>query len=161
MDLNIGLESTTRQRVIDALQKLLADEIALYLKTRNFHWNVDGPQFARLHMLFEGQYEQLDELTDLVAERIRALGGYAAGSMYEYLRLTRIPEINGANHADPAARMEQLLLKDHEQMVRELRTLIDGLAEWDEARTQAFVLGLMKQHEQMAWKLRALVEQAS
>ena len=153
----IGLEPTTRKRVIEALQRLLADEIALYLKTRNFHWNVEGPEFYQLHKLFEAQYEQLDVVMDDVAERIRALGGFAAGSMNEYLKLTKIPEINGTTRSDPEGRMEALLLRDHEAMIREQRTLIDTFAEWGDAGTTDFVTGVMEQHEKMAWMLRALV----
>ena len=157
MDAQIGLDSTTRHRVIETLQRLLADEIALYLKTRNFHWNVEGPEFYQLHKLFEAQYTQLDEAMDEVAERIRALGGYAAGSMQEFMALTRIPEVTGAHRPDPDARMEFLLLRDHEQLVVELRTLIDTFAEWGDAGTQDFVTKLLQEHEKAAWMLRALL----
>ena len=157
MDPQIGLDSTVRHRVIETLQRLLADEIALYLKTRNFHWNVEGAEFYQLHKLFESQYEQLDETMDEVAERIRALGGYAAGSMFEFLKLTRIPEVTGAHQTDPEARMELLLLRDHEQLISELRTLIDTFNEWGDAGTQDFVTKLIQQHEMMAWMLRSLL----
>ncbi len=156
MEPEIGLDATTRQRVVEVLQRLLADEIALYLKTRNFHWNVEGPDFYQLHKLFEGQYDQLDDVMDNVAERIRALGGYAAGSMQEFLKLTRIPEVSGAFPPDPEQRMEGLLLRDHELMIGELRTMIDTFEEWGDAGTQDFVTGIMETHEKMAWMLRAL-----
>ncbi len=156
MEPKIGLDPTARERVIHVLQHLLADEITLYLKTRNFHWNVNGPEFYQLHKLFEAQYEQLDAVMDNVAERIRALGGYAAGSMKEFLELTDIPEVTGAHASDPEARMEYLLLEDHEQVIRELRTMVDTLDEWGDAGTQDFVTGVMETHEKMAWMLRAL-----
>jgi starvation-inducible DNA-binding protein len=155
MSLQLGLTTETRSRVIGALQPLLADEIALYLKTRNFHWNLEGPQFYALHKLFEAQYEQLDQIMDDTAERIRALGGYAAGSMHEFARLTRVPEVSGSARAE--RRMELLLLADHETLIRELRTLVDAFEDWGDAGTQDFVTGLLEAHEKMAWMLRALV----
>lgn len=156
MEPEIGLSPTTRQRVIEALQRLLAGEIALYLKTRNFHWNVEGPAFYLLHKLFEAQYEQLDEVMDSVAERIRSLGGHAAGSMKEFQELSHIPEVTGAHAADPDRRMEILLLSDHEQLVRDIRPMIDAFGEWGDAGTQDFVTGVMEGHEKMAWMLRAM-----
>jgi len=153
----IGLEPDTHLHVVEVLQQILADEIALYLKTRNFHWNVEGQMFFQLHKLFEMQYEQLDTIMDDTAERIRALGGYAAGSMNEFLKLTRIPEVSGAYHSDPENRMELLLLQDHELVIRALRTVVDACAEWGDAGTQDFATGIMEQHEKMAWMLRALV----
>ena len=154
----LGLAPLTRKRVVEALQTLLADELVLYLKTRNFHWNVEGPTFYQLHKLFEAQYEQLDVVMDDVAERIRAVGGYALGSMNECLKLNRVPEINGETRSDPAMRMELLLLRDHELLIRELRTLIDTFDEWGDTGTQDFVTGVMEAHEKMAWMLRALVK---
>jgi starvation-inducible DNA-binding protein len=153
----IGLDETTRTRVVEAMQRLLADEIALYLKTRNFHWNVEGPNFFQLHTLFQSQYEQIDVVMDDVAERIRAIGGFAAGSMNEYVKLTHIPEITGAMRSDPESRMELLLLRDHELVIRELRMLVDTFNEWGDAGTQDFVTSVMKTHEKMAWMLRSLV----
>jgi starvation-inducible DNA-binding protein len=153
MQPQIGLEKETRHRVIESLQHLLADEVVLYLKTRNFHWNVEGAQFYQLHKLFEAQYEELDEIMDNVAERIRALGGYAAGSMHEYAKLTRLPEVTGSGHAD--ARMEVLLLRDQETVIQSLRALVDAFGEWGDAGTQDFVTGLMEDHEKMAWMLRS------
>jgi starvation-inducible DNA-binding protein len=155
MQAQIGLNEEVRHRVSTALQHLLADEIALYLKTRNFHWNVEGQNFLELHQLFQQQYETLDEIMDSVAERIRALGGYAAGSMNEYVRLTRLPEVTGGSLGN--SRMEMLLLHDHESVIRELRTLIDVFEDLGDAGTQDFVTSIMAQHEKMAWMLRALV----
>lgn len=156
MEPQIGLTAETRSRVVGALQHLLADEIALYLKTRNFHWNVQGRQFFELHRLFESQYEQLDQMLDDVAERIRALGGYAAGSMHEFVKLTRLPEVAGTAHSD--TRMEILLLRDHEAVIQSVRTLADAFGDWGDAGTQDFVIGLLERHEKMAWMLRSLQE---
>lgn len=158
---NIGLDPTTRSRVIDSMQRVLADEVALYLKTRNFHWNVEGHEFFALHKLFESQYEQLDVIMDDTAERIRALGGYAAGSLSEFSKLSRIPDINGMKRSDPEARMELLLLRDHELVIRELRMLVDAFQSWADSGTQDFVTGVMEKHEKMAWMLRSLVGRAT
>jgi starvation-inducible DNA-binding protein len=151
----IGLAPSTCHRVIETLQRLLSDEIALSLKTRNFQWNVEGLEFYPLHRLSRSQVRQLDGMADEVAERIRAVGGFALGSMHECMALTRIPEVGGGNPPDPEVRMERLLLDDHEQLIREIRTLIDALSEWGDAGTQLFVTGLLVRHEKMAWMLRA------
>jgi starvation-inducible DNA-binding protein len=151
----IGLSPVICHRVIETLQRLQADEIVLSLKTRNFHWNVEGPEFYQLHQLFDQQYGLLDGLVDEIAERIRAVGGYAPGSMHECLSLTRIPEVGGSYQPDSDGRMEHLLLRDHEQVICELRTLIDAMAEWGDAGTQDFVTMLLARHEKMAWMLRA------
>lgn len=158
---HIGLDPTTRAQVIDSMQRLLGDEVALYLKTRNFHWNVEGHEFFALHKLFESQYEQLDVIMDDVAERIRALGGYAAGSLSEFTKLTRIPDITGMKRSDPEARMELLLLRDHELVIREVRMLVDAFESWADAGTQDFVTGVMEKHEKMAWMLRSLIGRAT
>jgi starvation-inducible DNA-binding protein len=155
MQLHIGLDEEVRNRVVSALQRLLADEITLYLKTRNFHWNVEGQNFLQLHQLFQQHYEALDDILDDVAERIRALGGYAAGSMHEFVQLTRLPEVTGGSH--PETRMEILLLRDHETVIQEIRHLVDVFDDLGDAGTQDFVTGVMKQHEKMAWMLRSLV----
>ena len=111
MEINIGLKDSQRQPVIDILNILLADEVLLYIKTRNYHWNVEGPDFSETHKFFEAQYEQLDEIMDDVAERARALGGRAAASMGEYLKLTRLTEDQGKIAGEKA--MISDLLKDH------------------------------------------------
>src|ERR671911_715774 len=95
MGLNTGLTDAQRQGVVELLQKLLADEYVLYTKTRNYHWNVVGPQFNDLHKFFEDQYNQLNEIVDDVAERARALGGHALGTMTEFLKDTRLKEQTG------------------------------------------------------------------
>lgn len=92
MTINIGIDDSNRKAVADLLNKLLADEFVLYVKTRNFHWNVETPNFSELHKFFEGQYEALDETIDEVAERARALGGKAVATLGEYATLTSLPE---------------------------------------------------------------------
>jgi len=150
----IGLADKGRRRVIDALNQLLADEFVLYVKTRNFHWNVVGPNFAELHKFFEAQYEQLDDTIDAVAERARALDGVAAGSMADYLKLARLTEAAGQLGA---TEMLHALRADHEQLIRQLRADIEVAGDANDAGTEDFLTGLVEEHEKAAWMLRAFV----
>ncbi len=147
-----GLSDKARKTMVDVLNRLLADEFVLYVKTRNFHWNVVGPNFAELHKFFEGQYEQLDEFIDDIAERARALDGMAAGSMTDFLKLARLTE--ASSHLS-APEMLRALLADHEQLIRQLRSDIEIAADADDAGTEDFLTGLMEGHEKSAWMLRA------
>src|SRR5438105_15750874 len=108
---NIGLSDSNRDGVVKLLTPLLADEYVLYTKTRNYHWNVVGPQFNDLHKFFEAQYEELDDVVDEVAERARALGGRAAGTLAEFVRRARLKE---AADSPDAPTMIANLLADHE-----------------------------------------------
>jgi starvation-inducible DNA-binding protein len=150
---DIGLEAAALTRVVEGLQRLLSDEVLLYLKTRNFHWNVEGPDFSELHKLFEAQYEQLDEIMDEVAERIRIVGGYAAGSTEEFRQHASLREVPGG--ACQQVRMEELLLRDHEQVARQMRAFADECGRVNDLGTQDFVTGVMQAHEKMAWMLRS------
>lgn len=151
---DIGLSDSQRKGVIEILNRLLADEILLYLKTRNYHWNVEGPDFSETHKFFEAQYEQLDEIMDDVAERARSLGGRAAGSAAEYLKLARIKEDNGKTEGEKA--MITALLKSHEEIIKNLRKDLVTVGEkHGDAGTNDFLTGLMEEHEKMAWMLRA------
>ena len=154
MKIEIGLNDTQRKPVVDILNRLLADEVTLYVKTRNFHWNVEGAQFSELHKFFEGQYDALDEIMDEVAERARALGGYAAGSLGEFAGSTRLKEAKGG--ASPAKEMLAQLLADHQTIIRNLRAEAAEVGEkHGDAGTEDFLVGLMEQHERMAWMLRS------
>ncbi len=154
MKVNIGLKDAARTSVVKILNTLLADEFVLYAKTRRFHWNVVGPHFGELHRFFESQYEAIDEHIDEIAERARALGGVATGSLKEFLAASRIEEQAGRN---PDARgMIEALLADHEAIIRALREdieVVDG--KFGDAGTGDFLTGLLEQHEKMAWMLRA------
>jgi starvation-inducible DNA-binding protein len=154
---NIGLLDKQREGVVAILNTLLADEYLLYTKTRNYHWNVVGPQFNDLHKFFEAQYDQLNEIVDDVAERSRALGGNALGTMAEFLKVTRLQEESGDY---PEARhMIANLLADHEALICHLRVDLEMCAEqYHDAGTNDFLTGLMEQHEKMAWMLRAFLE---
>lgn len=155
---NIGLSDGNRQSVIGILNTLLADEYLLYTKTRNYHWNVTGLQFNDLHKFFEAQYEQLDDTVDEVAERARALGGRAAGSLEEFKKLARLGE--DVIGKVPAARdMLANLLADHEALVRSLRADVDAVTDkYKDTGTADFLTGLLEQHEKSAWMLRSFLE---
>ncbi len=148
----IGLADKPRKTMVDVLNRLLADEFVLYVKTRNFHWNVVGPNFSELHKFFQLQYEALDETVDEVAERARALDGMAAGSMTDFLKLARLTE--SSSHL-AAPEMLGALLADHEQVIRRLREDIDTAADAGDKGTEDFLTGLMEEHEKAAWMLRA------
>jgi starvation-inducible DNA-binding protein len=154
MKINIGLDESQRKPVIDILNRLLADEVLLYVKTRNYHWNVEGPDFSETHKFFEAQYEQLDEIMDDVAERARALGGRAAGAMGEFLKVTRLAEDKGSTTGEK--NMITNLLNDHETIIRAVREELDVVADKHrDAGTNDFLTGVMEEHEKMAWMLRS------
>ncbi len=155
MNVNIGLKESSRTKLLTLLESLLADEFLLYTKTRNYHWNVTGPQFVELHKFFEGQYEELDGFVDDTAERSRALGGKALGSMKEFLGKARLEESPPRSLAANA--MTADLLRDHEKIVRWLRVDVDEADKLGDQGTADFLTGLMESHEKMAWMLRSLV----
>ncbi|MBN8731875.1 MAG: DNA starvation/stationary phase protection protein [Acidobacteria bacterium] len=157
MEPKIGLTQEQRAGVIGLLKTLLADEYILYTKTRNYHWNVKGPLFSDLHKFFESQYEAIDESIDEVAERIRALGGVAPGSLAEMLALGTLRETPGGGLN--AQEMVGSLLEDHEQVIVFLRGSLETSANrFGDAGTSDFLTGLMEEHEKMAWMLRSMVE---
>lgn len=157
---NIGLTDAARQDVVRILHRLLADEYVLYTKTRNYHWNVVGPQFNELHRFFESQYNELSDIVDEVAERARALGGWALGTLSEFLQQTRLVEHPGQY---PSAReMLANLLADHEAIIRSLRDDLETVADqYHDMGTSDFLTELMEKHEKMAWMLRAFLEGGS
>ena len=156
MAINIGLTDKQREGVVSILNTVLADEFVLYTKSRRFHWNVEGPDFSELHDFFEKHYEQLGEIVDQVAERARALGGIAAGSLEEFLKLTRLKEEPGKQY--DARGMIQALLADHETLIRSLRKDLEMSSnEHGDEGTTDFLTGLMQAHEKTAWMLRAYV----
>lgn len=154
MKLNIGITDKNMRSIGNLLNRLLADEYVLYVKTRNYHWNVESSDFSELHAFFEKQYDELAEIIDEVAERSRQLGVNAVGTMREFLGLARLKE---KAHDYPAAPvMIKNLLSDHESLIRTLRQdLKTASDEYDDMGTSDFLTGLMEQHEKMAWMLRA------
>jgi starvation-inducible DNA-binding protein len=160
MSPNIGMSDSNRANVVKILNTLLADEYVLYTKTRNYHWNVVGPQFNDLHKFFEAQYEALNEVVDDVAERARALGGHAFGTLDEFSKHARLKEHPG-QYPDAAGMLKDLL-DDHEAVIRQLRVDLETAEEmYHDAGTTDFLTGLMEQHEKMAWMLRAFLEARS
>ena len=153
---NLGITDKNRSAIVTILNALLADEFLIYTKTRNYHWNVVGPQFNDLHKFFETQYEALDDVVDDVAERVRTLGGRASGTLAEFVQQSHLKERPGDR---PDARgMLADLLADHEAVVRQLRVDLDTAAGHGDAGTNDFLTGLMEKHEKMAWMLRAFLE---
>jgi starvation-inducible DNA-binding protein len=150
----IGIKKENLSKVTHILNGILADEVLLYIKTRNAHWNVEGPDFHAMHKFFEEQYEQLDESMDDVAERIRALGHYAPATMKAYLELTHLTE--QARKKNDSAGFIKELLGDHESIIIRLRENINHFAnDLQDTGTSDFITGLMETHEKMAWMLRA------
>jgi len=150
---NIGIKEESRKAVSDQLTKLLADEFILYTKTRNAHWNVEGPDFHSMHIFFEQQYNQLDETMDSVAERIRQIGHYAPATLTQFLQLTHLTEQSERSN-DSLGYIKELL-EDHESIIEFIRGNINPFAELQDFGTSDFITGLMETHEQMAWMLRA------
>lgn len=153
---DIGIDAEDRKRVADGLANLLADTYTLYLKTHNFHWNVTGPMFGTLHLMFEQQYTELALAVDVIAERIRALGHFAPGSYAQFARLTSLQEETQV----PDARGMVLQLVDGQQAVTRTARQVFPVAE--RAGDQA-TLDLLTQrlqvHEKSAWMLRSLLEE--
>lgn len=155
--LNIGLTEEQRQGVINLLNQDLADAYLLLVKTKKFHWDVVGPQFRSLHLLWEEHYTALTESIDSVAERVRALGGYPIGTMEGFLKVASLKE--QPNNVPLATEMVAILVHDHEQVIRNLRDHVDQSSEkFHDEGTADFLTGLMEGHEQMAWMLRSFIE---
>jgi len=153
----LGLSDTDLAGAAQILNTLLADEYVLYTKTRNYHWNVTGPQFNDLHRFFERQYEQLNEVVDEVAERARSLGTPALGTLNEFSEATRLSE--QADVYPDAMTMIANLLDDHEAIIRTLRTDLETCTErYHDIGTNDFLTGLMERHEKMAWMLRSFLQ---
>jgi starvation-inducible DNA-binding protein len=150
---NIGISEKNLAHVTAALSKVLADAMMLYVKTRKFHWNVNGESFMELHKLFEKQYKQLEEAIDEIAERINKLGSKTIGTMHEFIKESSLKEAAGKY---PASReMIKELLKDHESVIQSLRKYVDDCAEkYKDAGTADFLTNIMEEHETIAWTLR-------
>src|ERR1035437_1586628 len=153
MKTQIGIKPENSVQVADALNKLLSDEHVLYIKTRNAHWNVEGPDFASVHKFFEGQYAELEEIIDNIAERIRSIGHYAEGTMEDYLKLTQLNE-KSIEGNDSLVYIKELL-SDHEAVIIELRENITRFSDkFQDLGSSDFITGVMETHEKMAWMLR-------
>jgi starvation-inducible DNA-binding protein len=154
MENSIGIKAENSAAGAHKLAVMLADEFLLYTKTRNAHWNVEGPDFYAKHKFFEDQYEQLDETIDGIAERIRSIGHYAPATLNGFLQLTRLTE--KSREANSSEGFIKDLLFDHESVILHLRENINRFAnEYHDLGTSDFITGLMEAHEKMAWMLRS------
>ncbi|NKF22188.1 Dps family protein [Solimonas marina] len=153
--IDIGIDKGDRKSIADGLSRLLADEYTLYLKTHNFHWNVTGPMFNTLHLMFEGQYTESAAAVDLVAERIRALGFSAPGTYKQYAALSSIEETDGVPEA---MEMVRLLVKGHEACAKTARTVFPVSEAAADEPTCDLLTQRMQLHEKTAWMLRSLLE---
>ena len=154
MKLDIGIEEEHRQEIARGLAVLLADSYTLYLKTHNFHWNVEGPLFNTLHQMFEDQYTELALAVDEIAERIRALGEPAPGSYGAYASLTSIEEEDSVPSAEDMIRQ---LVKGQETVARTARKVIKAAAAANDEPTADLLTQRMQVHEKNAWMLRSMV----
>lgn len=154
MPINIGIEEKDRREIAEGLSRLLADTYTLYLKTHNFHWNVTGPMFQTLHLMFEEQYTELAQAVDQIAERIRALGFPAPGSYREFGKLTSIEEDKGELSAQD---MIRALVTGQETVVRTARSVFPVVDASNDEPTADLLTERMQVHEKTAWMLRSLV----
>ncbi len=155
MDIDIGISEQDRKSIVDGLSRLLADTYTLYLKTHNFHWNVTGPMFQTLHLMFETQYNELALAVDLIAERIRALGSPAPGTYAEFARLSSVKEPSGVPSAQDMIRQ---LVQDQETVVRTARSMFKAVDQASDEPTADLLTQRMQVHEKTAWMLRSLLE---
>ncbi len=153
--INIGMSEAQRSDIAAGLSHVLADSYTLYLKTHNFHWNVTGPMFQTLHLMFQTQYDEIWLAVDILAERIRALGFPAPGSYAEFARLTAIAETDGVPNASD---MIRILLEDQETVVRTARAVLPIAEAANDQPTADILTQRMQIHEKNAWMLRSLLD---
>jgi len=154
MQIDIGIAEKDRKDIAEGLSHLLADTYTLYLKTHNFHWNVTGPMFQTLHLMFETHYNELALAVDLIAERIRALGFPAPGTYGEFAKLSSIPEEPGVPGAQD---MIKKLVQGHEAVVRTARKVFPKVDEAHDEPSADLLTQRMQVHEKTAWMLRSLL----
>ena len=154
--IDTGISAKDREKIAAGLSRLLADTFTLYLKTHNFHWNVTGPMFNTLHLMFETQYNELWAATDPIAERIRSLGHAAPATFAEYSRLASISETQGQPKAEE---MVRLLVEGNEAVVRTARTIFPPVDKANDEPTADLLTQRMQVHEKNAWMLRSLLEE--
>ncbi len=152
--IELGIPDKQRKNIAEGLAKLLADSYLLYIKTHNYHWNVEGPMFNTLHIMFMEQYTELWNSLDLIAERIRALGEYAPGSYKEFAKLTSIEESEKVPKAD---KMILELLKGHETVTQTARSLYPVAEAGNDEVSMDLLTQRLQVHEKTAWMLRSLL----
>ena len=153
MTIKMGLSQEQRETMADAVAAVLADTYALYFKTHAYHWNVTGPQFRELHLMFEEQYTELSVAVDDIAERIRTLDVPAPGTYKEFVALSSIKEVDGVPEG---RKMVDILTQGHEMVVKTCRDVLKLAQDGDDESTSALVSDRMRLHEKTAWMLRAL-----
>jgi starvation-inducible DNA-binding protein len=153
--IDIGITERHRTKVAEGLSRLLADSYTLYLKTHKFHWNVTGPMFQTLHLMFETQYTELATAVDSIAERIRALGFFAPGSYAEFAKLSSIKENDGMPKAED---MIRLLVEGQEAVVRTARSVFPIAEKASDEATADLLTQRIQLHEKTAWMLRSLLD---
>lgn len=153
-NVNIGINEPDRKKIVEGLAHLLADSYTLYLKTHKFHWNVQGPMFNTLHMMFETQYTELASAVDEIAERIRALGAKSPGSYREFAELSSIKEEETDLSAEE---MIKSLLQGHEQVAKTARQAFPAAEEASDEPTADLLTQRMQVHEKTAWMLRSML----
>ncbi len=151
--IDIGIDREHRLSTVEGLKQLLADSYTLYLQTHNFHWNVEGPNFRELHLMFEEHYTELATAVDEIAERIRTLDVPAPGTFKEFAKLSVIEEVEGV---PSATEMVDILTHNHEQVVKTARKVLKLAQQADDESSVALVSDRMRIHEKTAWMLRSL-----
>lgn len=154
--IDIGISAADRQKIVRGLSALLADSYTLYLMTHNFHWNVKGPDFNSLHMMFMTQYTEQWTALDLIAERIRALGHPAPGTYKEFVKLASIKEVEGV---PPSTDMVRHLVAAQEATARTARKLLPVVDAANDQPTADLLAQRLDLHEKTAWMLRSLLEE--
>ena len=155
MNIDIGIDAEKRKQIAGELSRVLADTYTLYLQTHNFHWNVTGPQFQTLHLMFETHYNELALAVDLIAERIRALGFPAPATYREFGALSSIKETDGV---PKATEMVKRLVDGHETVARTARKAFAIANEANDQPTCDLMTQRLQTHEKTAWMLRSLLE---
>jgi starvation-inducible DNA-binding protein len=155
VEINTGIPPAQRAAIVQGLSRMLADTYMVYLKTHSFHWNVEGPMFQTLHVMFMEQYTETWNAIDLIAERIRSLGEYAPGTYKEYARLARVKETDGVPRAED---MVRLLIEGQEAIVRTAREVLPVADEANDEPTLDLLTQRMQVHEKNAWMLRSLLK---
>ncbi len=154
--MDIGINDRDRKKIAEGLSRLLADSYTLYLKTHNFHWNVTGPMFQTLHVMFMGQYTEIWNALDMIAERIRSLGYPAPGSYKQFVALSSIPEEEGVPKAKDMIRQ---LVAGQEAVTRTAREVFKVVEKASDQPTADLLTQRMEIHEKNAWMLRSLLEE--
>ncbi|MBC8008435.1 MAG: DNA starvation/stationary phase protection protein [Prolixibacteraceae bacterium] len=155
MAADLGIKEKDRLKIVEGLSKVLADSYTLYLKTHNFHWNVTGPMFQTLHLMFQAQYTELWNSIDLIAERIRSLDAPAPGTYAQFSKLASIQETVGVPKAQD---MIKILLEGHEAVTRTARKAFPAAEKGGDQPTMDLLTQRMEVHEKTAWMLRSLLE---